>query len=182
MQSESQETSFEMDSGLDSSADINGTGTSPNSDERACFSKRKRSSSSHSLSDFVVATSKAKKEELDMLLATMIAACNLPFVFVEHESVKTFLNALRPGYKPPNRRQISESLIPELYDQVRKKVENDLRNQPVTFALDGWQNIKKDPLVCATIHLDNGQSYLTSAIDTSGIQQTAEEMLSLGWF
>lgn len=139
--------------------------------------KKRRSSS---INEFVISTSKARKEELDGLLAEVIAACKLPFVFTEHESVKKFLDALRPGYKPPNRKQIAENLIPELYEKTKKKVQEDLKGKPVTFALDGWQNVNNDPLICAAIQMDNGESYLTAVIDSSGEQQLSRNLLKLG--
>lgn len=63
----------------------------------------KKSRISTGMNDFVIVTSKEKTEEINMYLAEMIAACNIPFMFVDHPSFLKFCNSMRPGYKPPNR-------------------------------------------------------------------------------
>lgn len=77
---------------------------------------------------------------------------------------------------------MSETLIPQLYDHHIENVKTNLNGERVTFALDGWKNIQKQPLICATVTTENGESHIVSSIDTSGEPQISEYLSKIGKF
>ena len=54
-----------------------------------------------------VVTDAHSKSRLDLQMAKAFIACNIPFRAIENEQFSNLLGMLRPGYKPPNRRQVS---------------------------------------------------------------------------
>lgn len=167
----------------DSSYESNNSTTEPIAIRRSLDSSisslTKKPRTSADMNEFVVYTSKEKTEQLNMYLAEVIAACNIPFMFVDHPSFLKFCQAMRPGYKPPNRKKIASDYIPALYREQVKSVTDNLRGEPVTFSIDGWKNCKNEPLVCAVITTDRGETYLVSTIDTSGAPQTSQYLMQI---
>lgn len=49
---------------------------------------------------------KSESEKIDESLAKFFYACNVPFHSIDSNYFKEFLHALRPSYKPPNRKKI----------------------------------------------------------------------------
>ena len=69
-----------------------------------------------SISKFVVTTTSTQKDKLDLQAARFFFSANIPFNVVENYKFTKLLKKLRPGYKPPNRKQIfSELLVMILY-------------------------------------------------------------------
>lgn len=64
-----------------------------------------------SMSNYVIKTTTAYKEELDKAVAKFFYACNIPFRVSENKYFKEFIQVLRPGYEPPNRKQLSGNLL-----------------------------------------------------------------------
>lgn len=108
--------------------------------------------------------------------------CNFSFRFVEHPLFLKFCNALRPGYYPASRKVLSENIIPKLYDAELNNGKKILKNQFVNFSLDGWDNVRHEPIICTAITLDNGETYLGKTIDTSGISHSSENLEKMGIF
>lgn len=63
-----------------------------------------------SLNNFVWRTSKSEKTQLDEQAARFFFAANIGFQKVEHVDFLKFCELLRPGYKPPCRKILSQSL------------------------------------------------------------------------
>lgn len=151
--------------------------SSENSLELEIQSKRKNITS---MSNFVCNTSNAKKARIDFRLTEMFAACNVPFNVVEHPTFVSLFNEMRPSYAPPNRKRLSSELIPEAHEHHVKKSKTSLAGFYVCLAIDGWKNIRNEPLICTMITCDNGDSYLVSTEDTTGLESTSENLLLIG--
>ena len=59
-----------------------------------------------------------KKKELDNLLLKLFYKDFQPFSIVEDEGFKKFVHELNPSYQLPNRKNISQSLIPAEFDKT----------------------------------------------------------------
>lgn len=132
------------------------------------------------MSDFVCSTSQFQKNKLDKSIAETIAGCNLPFRLLGHPLFIKLCNELRPGYVPPSRFVLADKLIPDLYEFHQNENKQVLKGVPVCLAVDGWQNIRKEPIICTTITRDSGEAYLVTTVDTTGLPHTAENLEKLG--
>lgn len=134
------------------------------------------------VTNYMCITSKTKQEKIDFMLTEMFAACNVPFRVVEHPKFINFIKELRPSYAPPNRKRLSSEMIPQVHDYYVKDNKKILNGVKVCLAVDGWKNIRNEPLICTTITCDNGDAFLVSTEDTSGMENTAENLLIIGTF
>ncbi|GBP75210.1 hypothetical protein EVAR_88816_1 [Eumeta japonica] len=107
-----------------------------------------KSSSRGSMSQYIVKTSEKEKHKIDIQVAKYIYATNTPFRHSEHPEFIKMMQLSRPGYLPPNRKSIGGKLLDEVYDTVKSNMENNLKGKVVCMALDGWSNIRNEPIVC----------------------------------
>ena len=140
----------------------------------------KPSTSKSSISSFVTRTSQSEKNKLDLQIARYLYATNTPFRAVEHPEFKKMINALRPGYKPPNRNSVSTDLLDKVHNSVKTTIKENLCNKKVCLALDGWSNVHNEPIigVCVT-DIESERVHLIESIDTSGNSHTSEYLLQL---
>lgn len=109
----------------------------------------------------------------------MIYASNLPFNLVERPEFQKFCEKLRPGYKPPNRKQIGNEFLDSIHEELIETCASSLKNETVSMAIDGWSNIKRDPIICVTVTKDNAEVILVDTINTEGEPHTSENLLRL---
>lgn len=121
---------------------------------------------------FICTTSQTQQAKIDKALAELIAACNLPLRMIEHPLFIKFCTELRSSYKPPSRQKLAVQLIPEVYEHHINESKKSLKNEPVCLAIDGWQNVRLEPIICTTITRDSGESYLVSTVDMTGMEHT----------
>nr|XP_047141499.1 uncharacterized protein LOC105843930 [Hydra vulgaris] len=127
-----------------------------------------------SISKFVTTTTSNQKDELDLQVARFFFSANIPFNVVENLEFTKLLKKLRPGYEPPNRKQISSELLVKINEKVINLMKNDLADDSaVTLIQDGWSTFSNDPIIAHSIHSKN-KPYLISAIDTGSQSKTAE--------
>ena len=106
-------------------------------------------------------------------------ATNTPFTHVEHPEFIKFVSLSRPGYKPPNRKWISNEILDDVHTKVVEKYKHELSGQPVTMFLDDWSNVHNEPIVCSCAVLPNGDTYLIDSFDTCACPHTAENLADL---
>ncbi|XP_018577556.1 uncharacterized protein LOC108915890 [Anoplophora glabripennis] len=140
----------------------------------------KPSTSKSSISSFVIRTSQSEKNELDLQIARCLYATNTSLRAVEHPEFKKMINALRPGYKPPNRNSVSTDLLDKVHNSVQTTIKENLCNKKVCLALYGWSNVHNEPIisVCVT-DIESERVHLIESIDTSGNSHTSEYLLQL---
>lgn len=124
--------------------------------------KSVHSSKSISLVNYVVRTTKQDKEALDELAARFFNRK------VENPVFLKFCSSLRPGYVPPNSRQLANELLNKVYQNELEKVSHMFENQIVTLAIDGWSNVNNCPVVSGSITKNDGVGTLCKKTDTSG--------------
>lgn len=131
------------------------------------------------LSSFVVRTSTAEKCAFDEQVEKMIYATNSPFRLVEHPEFQKLLSMMRPGYRPPSRKEIADKFLPVVFQKEMDQCKEVLMDATVSMALDGWSNVHNEPIVCVTVTTEEGKIYLTDTVDTSGKPHTAEYLEEL---
>lgn len=122
----------------------------------------------------MVKTSLKEKEIIDDKVATMIYATNSPFHIVEHRAFKEMIEALRPGYKLPNRHDIGDKYLNKIFEKESSKCVSQLEGQGVCMSIDGWTNTLNEPIICASITSHESGTYLVDTVDTSGKAHTAQ--------
>ena len=131
------------------------------------------------LSSFVVRTSSTEKSAIDEQVARTIYATNSPFRFVEHPEFQKLMSMMRPGYRPPSRKEIADKFLPVVFQKEMDQCKEVLKDETVSMALDGWSNVHNEPIVCVTVTTEEGKIYLTDTVDTSGKPHTAEYLEEL---
>ena len=109
-----------------------------------------------------------QKKIIDKQVACAMFATNTPFRWIEHNEVKKMFAMLRPGYIPPSRVTLAESLLDEVYQEEKNDCNVFLEGKIVSLSIDGWSNVHNEPIICSTITTGNGSVYLDRTIDTSG--------------
>ncbi|XP_018012992.1 uncharacterized protein LOC108670053 [Hyalella azteca] len=143
---------------------------------------KKCSLSSGSMQQFTIKTTKEDKKCLDYLVARMIYGTNSSFRLVEHDCFREMMDAARPGYKLPTRRDVAGRLLDEVFDSETEKAVNMLQGQTVCMSLDGWSNVSNEPVICSSVTVHSSTScevHLVDTVDTSGHSHTAEYLLEV---
>lgn len=75
----------------------------------------------------------------------------MPFRAVENEHFLKLLRDLRPGYKPPNRKQLATKVLDRLFEEEMKKTRLVIKGKYGTLMLDGWSTKTNDPVIASTL-------------------------------
>ena len=100
----------------------------------------------------VIRTSSDMKHSLDIQVARFFYACNIAFNVAEHPAFKNLISTLRPGYFPPNRKELGDNLLDEVYTEAQSSMKAAIDGKTGTLIQDGWSNVHNEPIV-ATSHL-----------------------------
>ena len=131
------------------------------------------------LDRYFIKTSEKEKQSFDKQLARYLYATNSSFRTVENPQFLKFVEMIRPGYKVPTRKQISESILNEVYDEEITKGRLLLKGHIVSMDLDGWSNVHNEPVVCVSVIDENSESLLVKTVDTSGQKHDVTYLTSL---
>ena len=132
--------------------------------------------SSASVSSYFMATTARECKAFDLQIATMIYATNAPLRFVDHPEFKKLVTMLRPGYTPPSRIAVGNTLLNEVYNEKYTVCKERVKGKSVSMELDGWSNIHREPVVCCSITTYEGDTFLTSTIDTQDEKHTGDNL------
>ncbi|XP_072386306.1 uncharacterized protein [Diabrotica undecimpunctata] len=135
------------------------TSSNPQSSQLVAQNRKRRKTES-SVESFLIKTSTNQKEALDRQRARYAFTTNSPFKHVDHPQFIRPIEELRPGYKPPSQRDISEHLLDNIYDEEMQKFRDFIQNEVVCLGFDGWSNVHNDPIVCVTVTTKSGEVYL----------------------
>ena len=126
------------------------------------------------MDSFVTKTSLNDKIKLDLQAAKFFYSCNISFHSAENKEYKKFCEMLRPGYKPPNERDLAGDLLDQVYDEVEnKQVENAMKSESVTICQDGWESVTHDPILAHSYH-DGEKNYLLDIKDCGSNKKDGE--------
>ncbi|KAF2900303.1 hypothetical protein ILUMI_05889 [Ignelater luminosus] len=99
----------------------------------------------------------SRSKQLDEQLIRVIVKEYQPFRVVEDPEFKKFIYMLCLNYKMPNRKTISNSLIPRLYNSTKEVISNELSDvDAVCLTTDGWTSINNQSFMALTAHFIDG--------------------------
>lgn len=76
-----------------------------------------------------------------------------PFSIVEDAAFRKFVRALNAAYELPNRKTISNSLIPALYEECKNRVMESMKDiLKISLTTDCWTSINNDSFMAVTVH------------------------------
>ncbi|KAL2079766.1 hypothetical protein ACEWY4_025510 [Coilia grayii] len=108
-----------------------------------------------------------------------------PYSVVENEGFSNMVEVLEPCYTIPGRKQMSESVIPRLYETLKESVTLSLQSADrVALTCDAWTSLTQDSFVTITSHFIGKQwdniSYVlqTRAMYASHTGANIAELLS----
>lgn len=145
-----------------------------NSAAKAAASASNKEQKQKSIFSYGVVTTASHKRDLDKSIAKFFYANNIPFNVSKNAEFKKMIENLRPGYIPPNRDQLSGNLLDEVHEDIEECLKKELLDEAaLTLILDGWSNIKNDPIFACSIHTGM-KSYFLKALDCGSEKKSAE--------
>src|SRR5215469_14457159 len=81
------------------------------------------------LSEYVLTTSNAQKEDIDKKIARFFYANNIAFFCVESKHFLEMIEVLRPGYSPPSRKILAGSLLGTINDEIESALRSKITDQ-----------------------------------------------------
>jgi len=126
----------------------------------------------------LVATTKDEKLELDMAIAEFFYSTNTPFLRVDHPKFVAMVAKLRPGYQPPNRKELAGSLLEAVHEKSEAGIAAEFAAETnsdlaITLQQDGWSSVRNDPIIGSCVSF-NGRNYVVAANDAGINSKTAE--------
>lgn len=100
----------------------------------------------------------ARSKAITKQIGVMIAKDYQPFSVVCDKGFRDLVHLLEPKYSMPSRSTFSRSVIPNLYEDTRRKVEETLTAdftkgvESVSVTVDCWTSASQDPYVSLTAH------------------------------
>lgn len=129
--------------------------------------------SNSNITKFVSKTKPMEKMKIDLAVAKMFYACNIPFAVVESDSFKNLIHILRPSYEPPSRKELADSLLDAVHSEMEGLVAANLKGKEGTLIIDGWSNIHNEPIIASCIKV-NEKSYIVDVENTGTTKKSAE--------
>ena len=126
-----------------------------------------------SLHGHLISTSSSTKNKLDEKIAEFVFGCNIPFNVVDHPLFKAMIAELRPGYKPPFRKNL-DFLLDKVYSNLHSSMKTKLEGKTVTIQQDGWSAPKNDPVISNSVTCE-GKGFFIDAQCTGSTPKTADK-------
>ncbi|XP_076844397.1 zinc finger BED domain-containing protein 4-like [Brachyhypopomus gauderio] len=102
-----------------------------------------------------------KAKEITEKVLNFIVLDDQPLSVVENEGFRSLIEYLQPRYSLPSRRYLSETALPELYNQVSTKLADKLKAVPnLSFTTDIWtSDVCPMSLISLTAHWIDRDTY-----------------------
>ena len=123
------------------------------------------------MNSYSMFTDQSMSQQLDEQIAKLFYACNLPFNIAD-PVWREIIQMLRPGYQPPNHKDIGGHLLDRVHEKFSTKVSAELKGKDVVLIQDGCSDIHNTPVIATSLQCDNN-AYFMSAIDTGTNKKTA---------
>ena len=113
----------------------------------------------------------------------MIALDNQPFSVVDNTGFERLINLLEPRYKLPSRCYFAEVAIPDIYKEVKDKVQDFLQHQEyLSCTTDLWSSVAQDSMLSLTAHCIssdfNPKLFVLQSVEFNG-SHTGEKIANL---
>ncbi|CAH1107682.1 unnamed protein product [Psylliodes chrysocephalus] len=94
-----------------------------------------------------------QKTKIDRSLMDLFIKDFQPFRVVEDEGFRNFTTCLNPSYELPNRKTISNTHLPALYEETLKNVQREIGDvKSVTLTTDCWTSVSTESYMAVTVH------------------------------
>lgn len=93
-----------------------------------------------------------RAQKITESIAIFICKDIRPYSVVENDGFRYMLNVLEPRYSVPSRKQISEEVIPRLYNEVKRNIAVSLQSADRVALTCGWTSRSQDSYVTITCH------------------------------
>uniref|UniRef100_A0A672FGU6 BED-type domain-containing protein n=1 Tax=Salarias fasciatus TaxID=181472 RepID=A0A672FGU6_SALFA len=94
-----------------------------------------------------------RAKKITRSIACFIAKDLRPYSVVENEGFICMLQTLEPRYAIPSRKFLSETAVPQLYEETKRKVASDLaKTTRVALTCDAWTSRATQSYVTFTVH------------------------------
>lgn len=70
-------------------------------------------------------------------------------------------------------------MLDEIFKEELDQCSLLLKNKTVCLTIDGWSNIRNEPIICACVVNEDGEVFLINTTDTSGNSHTSEYLTNL---
>jgi hypothetical protein len=118
-----------------------------------------------------------KRQPLDLKLAKAIFVTGKPFSTFDDPTFQEFFGEF--GYKLPTRQAFGGSLLDEVYENVKKDVENQLRSSPfLSFTTDESSNITTDRMINYSVLTSSQDCFYWKTVEAAEGALTAEILTS----
>lgn len=139
------------------------------------------------LKEHIIVTTPAKKKVLDMAVTKFFFANAISFNASSSLHYTEMFDAIRPGYRPPNRKQLADTLLTDAAADVTNEMQKQLTTCAITFLQDGWSSIRNDPIIASSIHTGTlvntkHKTFLLSTKDCGSEAKTADYCTNLFFF
>ena len=149
--------------------------TTPATLESAATQSHPRKRKLNTLSDYVVPvrpTSIARQKRLNRILLRMIVKDMQPFSVVTDDGFREFIAALDPSYSLPDRKTLTQELLPSMYRDAVDNMKTALEKaDAVTLTTDGWTSLTTEGYLAVTAHCIDSEfsmhSYLLECVKYS---------------
>lgn len=106
-----------------------------------------------------------KKNQLDLLLVKMVAKDLQPLSITEDKGFKDFVQGLNPRYKLPSRRELTRTLLPNMYEQEVARISKELENvEDIALTTDIWTSRQTQGFITVTAHFISSDYNVKSAV------------------
>ncbi|CAH1106752.1 unnamed protein product [Psylliodes chrysocephalus] len=97
-----------------------------------------------------------EKNKIDNSLMDLFTKDFQPFSVVEDEGFRNFTKCLYPTYELPNKKTITHTLLPALYEKTFTDVQEEIKYvKSVTVTTDCWTSINTESYMAVTVHFIN---------------------------
>ncbi|KAJ8910589.1 hypothetical protein NQ315_013558, partial [Exocentrus adspersus] len=115
------------------------------------------------LTSFADSMSRAENEHINKTCGKLFFGCNIPFSVIDSDLFKNFVQSLRPSYRPPCRKTLSNSLLNKVHAELENSVTKSVDEDSVLL-INGWKNESNNTQNVATL-LHNTQTKTTVFLD-----------------
>ena len=126
----------------------------------------------------MVHISEVDRKELHIQVAQFIFATNTSFWAVEHDEFLKLITMVRSGYTSPNRRNVSDKLLNNVFDSFKLETQMKLNGKTLCMALDSLFNMRNESIVCVCVtDIVDNIVHLLEIFDTLDNSDTSKYLL-----
>jgi hypothetical protein len=126
-----------------------------------------------SIDKFVKAINLKSKDHIDKALGKCLFSSNTPFHILENPEFKEFIHLLNPAYVMPSHDKIGSTILNEVYNDVQKKMKEELGGTFGVLLQDGWSTNQNDAVIAHCIKSGDNIHFLCAS--TPGAEKSDAE-------